>query len=238
MPLLLTETDVARLLDMPSCIAAIEQAFLRHDAGQIINHPRRRLHAPDGLFHTMEAVDLGAGRMAIKTYSSFRPRTRFLVLLYDATTGDLLAMIEADRLGQMRTGAATGAATRYMARETASVLALFGAGWQAESQALAVAHVRALREIRVYSRRADARAEFAARMSDQIGVDCFSANSPETALEGADIIVTATTSRTPVFDGNLLGLGAHVNAAGSNSLAKVEVDIATVMRSAVLSSIQ
>src|SRR5689334_15067588 len=124
MPLLLTEADVARLLDMRSCMDAVEQTFLRQDAGQVLNHPRRRLHAPDGLFHTMEAADLGAGRMAIKTYASFRPKSRFLVLLYDTANGDLLAMIEADRLGQMRTGAATGVATRYMARKDASVLAL------------------------------------------------------------------------------------------------------------------
>src|ERR1051326_8079691 len=204
MPLLLTEADVAKLLDMPSCIAAVEEAFRRQDAGQVMNHPRRRLHPPDGLFHTMEAADLGLGRMAIKTYASFRPKTRFLVLLYDISNGDLLALIEADRLGQMRTGAATGAATRYMAREDASVLALFGAGWQAESQALAVAAVRSLQQIRVYSRTAATREEFAARVGAQIGLECVPADSPGAALDGADIVVTATTSRTPVFDGGLL----------------------------------
>ena len=142
MPILLTEADVARLLDMPSCIEAVQDAFLRQDAGLVINHPRRRLHVSDGIFHTMQAVDVGLGRMVIKTYSSFRPKTRFLVLLFDAVNGDHLAMIEADRLGQMRTGAATAFATRFMATKNASVLALFGAGWQAESQLEAIAAVR------------------------------------------------------------------------------------------------
>jgi alanine dehydrogenase len=230
MPILLTEADVARLLDMPSCIDALEEAFRMQDAGQILNHPRRRLHVPDGIFHCMEAADLGLGRMAIKTYASFRAKTRFLVLLYDSHNGDLLAMIEADRLGQMRTGAATGVATRHMARADAGVLALFGAGWQAESQALAVACVRKLSRIRVFSRTAAAREDFAARLGAQTAIECVAVDSPRAALEDADIVVTATTSRTPVFDGGQLPLGAHVNAVGSNSLTRAEVDMTTVTR--------
>jgi ornithine cyclodeaminase/alanine dehydrogenase-like protein (mu-crystallin family) len=230
MPILLTEADVARLLDMPSCIEAVQEAFGRQDAGLVLNHPRRRLHMPDGIFHTMQAADMGLGRMAIKTYSSFRPKTRFLVLLYDAVNGDLLALIEADRLGQMRTGAATGVATKFMARQDAAVLALFGAGWQAESQALAVSAVRALNEIRVFSRTPEARQDFASRLNAQTGVECRAVDSPGAALEDADIVVTATTSRTPVFDGGLLPFGAHVNAVGSNSLTKAEVDMAAVTR--------
>src|SRR2546430_12198498 len=132
MSLLLTEADVAELLSMPDCIEAVEQAFRSQQAGEISNHPRRRLHVTDGTFHFMEAADLGLGRAAIKLYSSFRPKTRFLVLLYDTSSGDLLAMIEADRLGQMRTGAATGVASKYLARADASGLGLLGAGWQAE----------------------------------------------------------------------------------------------------------
>lgn len=232
MPILLTEADVARLLDMPACIEAVQQAFLRQDTGSVQNHPRRRLHLPDGIFHTMQAVDVGLGRMAIKTYSSFRPKTRFLVLLYDAANGDLLSLIEADRLGQMRTGAATGVATRFMARQDAAVLALFGAGWQAESQALAVSAVRTLREIRVFSRTPEARQDFASRLNTQTGVVCRAVDAPRAALEDADIVVTATTSRTPVFDGGLLPFGAHVNAVGSNSLTKAEIDLTAVTRSA------
>jgi alanine dehydrogenase len=234
MPLLLTESDVARLLDMPSCIQAVEAAFRRQDAGEVVNQPRRRVRAPEGMFHTMEAADLGLGRMAIKSYSSFRPATRFLVLLYDITTGDLLALIEADRLGQMRTGAATGVATRHMARRDASVLALFGAGWQAESQALAVAEVRPLKQVRVYSRTATKRSEFAARLGHRLGIECSPVDSPDEAIDGADIVVTATTAREPVFDGKRLAAGAHVNAVGSNALNRAEVDVATVSRASIV----
>jgi alanine dehydrogenase len=180
----------------------------------------------------MEAADLGLGRMAIKTYASFRPRTRFLVLLYDTTNGDLLAIIEADRLGQMRTGAATGVATKFLAREDARTLGLFGAGWQAETQALAVAAVRPLNRIQVYSRTSDRRAAFAERMAAQLGIEVVPVESSDAALAGADIVVTATTSRTPLFDGKLLAPGTHVNAVGSNMLSKSEVDITTVARAA------
>jgi alanine dehydrogenase len=230
--LLLTEQDVATLLTVPDCIAALEEALRRQDAGQVTNHPRRRLHAPDGAFHVMEAADLGLGRMAIKAYASFRPRTRFLVLLYDTASGDLLALIEADRLGQIRTGAATGVATKYMAREDARVLGLFGAGWQAETQALAVAAVRPLERIQVYSRTAESREAFAERVAGQLGIEVRPVRTPEEAVSGADIVVTATTARTPLFDGRLVEPGTHVNAVGSNSLGKAEVDITTVARAA------
>src|SRR5690348_9366013 len=128
MALLIREEDVAELLTMPDCIEAVEEAFRSQQTGSVSNHPRRRLHSPDGTFHFMEAADLDLGRAAIKAYASFRPKTRFLVLLYDTSSGDLLTMIEADRLGQMRTGAATAVAAKYAARADASVLGLFGAG--------------------------------------------------------------------------------------------------------------
>jgi ornithine cyclodeaminase/alanine dehydrogenase-like protein (mu-crystallin family) len=215
---------------MPPLITALEQAFMRQNAGQVVNHPRRRLFPPAGTFHFMEAADLGLGRAAMKAYASFRPRTRFLVLLYDTSNGDLLAMIEGDRLGQMRTGAATGVATKFLAREDSQTLALFGAGWQAGTQAEAVAAVRNLTEIRVYARNPESRGAFAATQSDRLAVNVVPVESPAAALDGADIVVTATNSRTPVFDGTNLAIGTHVNAVGSNMLSKAEVDIATVSR--------
>src|ERR1044071_7619077 len=136
----------------------------------------------------MESADLSLGRMAIKTYSSFRPSTRFLVLLYDSSNGDLLAIIEADKLGQMRTGAATGVATKYMAREDASVLGLIGAGWQAESQLEAVAAVRKLDRVLVYCRHADRRAEFATEMSSRLSLNIEPADSAEVVVRQSQII--------------------------------------------------
>jgi alanine dehydrogenase len=234
MPLLLTEADVTSLLEMRPLIAALEDGFKRQDSGRVSNHPRRRLHPPDGTFHFMEAADLGLGCAAIKAYASFRPKTRFLVLLYDTANGDLLAIIEADRLGQMRTGAATGVATKYLARNDAATLGLFGAGWQAETQALAVAAVRPLRRAQVYSRNADRRREFARQLGGLIEAEVVPVDTSAEALAGADIVVTATSSRVPVFDGTNLAPGTHVNAVGSNSLSKAELDITTVARAGLV----
>ncbi len=230
MALLLTEQDVATLLTVPDCMEAVEEAFKRQDAALVQNHPRRRLRVPNGILHAMEAADLGLGRMGLKVYTSFGARARFLVLLYDSSNGDLLALIEADRLGQIRTGAATGVATRYMAREDASVLGLLGAGWQAETQALAVAQARTLSRILVFSRTAEKRETFAERLTRQLGVAVEPVSSPEQAVTPADIVVTATTSRAPVLAGKWLRAGAHVNAIGSNSLARAEVDEEAVSR--------
>jgi ornithine cyclodeaminase/alanine dehydrogenase-like protein (mu-crystallin family) len=228
--LYLTEQDVESVLPMPDCIAAVEEAFRRQDLGAIINQPRRRLRVPNGILHCMEASDDDIGRMGLKVYTSFAPKVRFHVLLYDSTNGDLLAMIEADRLGQMRTGAATGVATKYMAREDAKTLGIFGAGWQAESQALAIAHVRKLDRVLVYSRTAEKRQSFADKLRAELGITCEAAESAEEVARNADIVVTATTSRTPVFNGEWLAPGVHVNAVGANSLGRAEIDIATVDR--------
>jgi len=227
--LLLRESDVASLLTMPDCLRAVEEAFRRQDAGLVQNHPRRRLRPPAGILHCMEAVDMGLGRMGLKVYTSYRAGTRFLVLLYDSASGELLAILEADRLGQMRTGAATGVAVRHMARADARSLGLIGAGWQAEAQALAVAEVRDLREARVFSRTPGNRARFAERMADRLGCPVIPVDSAVAAAE-CDIVVTATTSRTPVLEGSWLRQGTTVCAVGSNSLARAEIDRMVVAR--------
>jgi len=130
----------------------------------------------------------------------------------------------------MRTGAATGIATKHMARKDSSVLGLFGAGWQAQTQALAVSEVRSLSRILVYSRSPEKRREFAEQLGGLVSAKVVAADSPEQIMAEADIVVTATTSKTPVFDGSLLRPGTHVNAVGSNSLAKAEVDVTAVSR--------
>ncbi len=224
----LTEKDVTLLLGMPDCISALEDAFRRQAAGRVENLPRRRLHPPAGMMHCMEAADLGIGRMGLKVYTSFAPKARFLVLLFDCTNGDLLATIEADKLGQVRTGAATGVATKYMAREDASILGIFGTGWQAETQAEAVAAVRKLARILVYSRDPQHRSRFAEAMSNRLNIEVAPANTPDELVIQSNILVTATSARSPVFDGSKIKPGTHVNAVGSNSLAKSEVDVATV----------
>jgi ornithine cyclodeaminase/alanine dehydrogenase-like protein (mu-crystallin family) len=175
--------------------------------------------APRKAFSTAWRLPISESREWVsKSIPPFRERL-------DSETGELLAVSEADRLGQMRTGAATGVATRYMARPDARRLCLFGSGWQAESQALAIAEVRDLERVAVYSRTPEKRRAFAEAIAPRLRVPVVPAESAEAVMDGADIVVTATSSRIPVFPGSLLRPGMHVNVVGSNSLAKAEIDI-------------
>ncbi|HZO87028.1 MAG TPA: ornithine cyclodeaminase family protein [Chthonomonadaceae bacterium] len=235
MALYLTEKDVTQLLTMPEAVRALEAIFRRAANGEAINQPRRRLFMPQGTYHTMVAADLGLRTFGIKTYASFPPQTRFLFLLYDAQNGDLLSLMEADKLGQVRTGAASGVATRYLAKPDGPLrLGIYGTGWQAQSQLEAVAAVREVSGIVVYSRNEAHRAAFCQEMTDRLGLPVTPVSHPEAAAEGQDVVITATSAREPVLRGEWLSPGAHVNAIGSNQLTRREVDEETIRRSAVV----
>jgi ornithine cyclodeaminase/alanine dehydrogenase-like protein (mu-crystallin family) len=186
------------------------------------------------MLHLMAAALPAANALGLKAYTTIRGQARFHFWLYELTTGALLAVMEANRLGQRRTGAASGVATRHLALTEAATLGLFGAGWQAESQLEAVCAVRDIREARVYSRSAERREAFAARMSASLGVAVRTVEEPRAAVEGAEIVTTATSSREPVLLGEWLEPGMHLNVVGSNSLLKREVDDAAVERADVL----
>src|SRR5262249_16676988 len=151
---------------------------------------------------------------------------QFVVSLYDGKTGALLSLIQADWLGRMRTGAASGVATRYMARPDASEVGLYGSGHQAQTQLMAVCRVRRVRQVKVYNPSEERRAAFARERSERCQVEVVPVARPELAAEGNDIIITATTSRDPVLHGAWVAQGAHVNAVGSNYLGRAEVDSA------------
>jgi alanine dehydrogenase len=234
MALLLREHHVTELLDMETAIAAVEDG-LRHQAeGKATVRPRYRVATPVSQLHVMSAGDRELGVFGLKTYTVSRKGARFLVLLYESETGDLLAMIEADRLGQMRTGAASGVATKYMSRESSDSVGIFGTGWQAESQLKAVCAVRPINSIKAYSRDPERREAFSRRMSSMLRVEVTPASTPEEAVRGRAIIITATSARGPVFDGSLVEPGTHVNAVGSNFLSKSEIDVETVRRAGVI----
>ncbi|MBI2940645.1 MAG: ornithine cyclodeaminase family protein [Chloroflexi bacterium] len=232
MALYLTEQEVTALLDMPTALDAVETALREHGNGTATNRPRQRVRAAAGILHAMVGGITTIGAMGLKAYTTFRPAgARFLVLLYDAATGDLLSLMQADRLGQMRTGAASGIATKYMARPNATTVGLFGAGWQAQSQVEAICQVRPIREVRVVGRDPERRDAFCREMSARLGVEVRPARSAEEAVCGVDVVVTATNARQPVFDGEWLEPGVHVNAMGSNDLSRREIDVETVRRS-------
>lgn len=233
MTLLLTESDVESVLDFPSVIESVEQAFRQQAEGLATNHARRRVMTPSSGLNVMFAGAPEMGSMGLKAYSISRSGARFYVMLFDASTGELLAIVQADRLGQMRTGAASAVATRHLARPDARTLGIYGAGWQAEAQLEAIACVRDLERVVVYSRTGESRRVFAERMSERTGLEVEPTSSVEEPA-AQDIVVTITSSREPVLRGEWLSPGSHVNAAGSNFLYKSEIDRDTVRRSSLV----
>jgi len=230
MAILLRESDIERLLAMPRAIELIERVHREYSTGNAIDVPRERSRLPKAALHILQGAVPGSNVFGYKAYTSSREGVRFLVYAFDAQNGRLDAVIEADRMCMMRTGAAGGVAAKWLSRPDAKVVGLFGSGWQAEGQLEALAVVRKLERVKVFSRTAEKVAKFCARMAGKLSLDVVPAASPEDAVRGSDIVVTITTSATPVFDGEWLAPGTHVNAAGSNSLLRREIDEATVRK--------
>jgi len=235
MPLYLTEQDVTQLLTMQDVLAAVEGVFKAQATGDATNEPRRRVRARGATLHVMSGAVAHLGLFGLKAYAVARGKARFHVSLYDAVSGELLALVEADRLGQMRTGAASGVATKYLACQEARVVGVYGAGWQARSQLAAVCAVREIHTVLVYSRSAEHRERFCAEMGAELQVKNITpVEQPEAAADGADIVITITTSREPVLEGAWLKHGAHVNAAGSNSILRCELDDDVIRRASFI----
>lgn len=234
MALLLTEKDVTELLDVDTAIAAVEEVLRDQAEGSATNRPRYRVAMPASQLHVMAGGDTRLGVTGLKVYTASRKGARFLVLLYDAESGDMLAMVEADRLGQMRTGAASGVATRHMANETADTLGIFGTGWQAESQLIGVCAVRKIKSIKVYGRNAERCEAFARKMTSLLKTEVAPAESPEETVRNRSIVITATSAREPVLKGEWIEPGTHLNVIGSNFLYKSEVDVETIKRASII----
>lgn len=242
MALVLREDDVRAVLTMPEVVDVLDAAFRRHATGDAANRPRSRIVLPEarGVLHVLSAYVPGqpghpemegAGLVGLKTYTASSTGVRFLVLLSSAADGRLLAIVEADWLGQMRTGAASGLATRYLAREDARIVGLLGTGGQARTQVQAMCAVRPIERFLVFGRDADRLRAFCDEMSKQTGVAMEPVAHAEAAVQPADIVVTATTAREPIVFGAWLRPGTHVNAMGSNWHNRREVDGETVERS-------
>ena len=236
MALFLSEDDVAKLLPMNECINVLEEAFLHSSNGKTDIQPRSRIRMPNGFFHFMAAADADHGVFGYKAYPSFTGTggSKFLVMLYDYESGELLACLESGRLGQIRTGAASGLATKYMAKGNVGTVGVIGSGFQARSQLEAICAVRDINQVKIFSRREDRRNDFAGRMSERLQVDIIPVATSEECVSDSDIIVTITSSRDPVFNGDALKNGSHVNAAGSNHWMRAEIDEKTVTRSSLI----
>src|SRR5487761_25702 len=229
--LLLMEADVESLLTSAVASVAIEDAFRRLADGSAQFHSRQRLHLPGNAYlHYMAAADGTGGYMGMKIYTSARAGLRFLVPLFRAKTGELLALMEASYLGQMRTGAASGVATKLLARADARTVGIIGTGFQARTQLEAVAAVREIESIRAFGRDTERRERFAREMSEKLGVPVEAVASAEEAVRDADIVITSTTASKPVLEGRWLRAGMHINAIGANFPEKAELDADAVNR--------
>jgi len=231
MALLLREADVGALLTMDDVLAAVDQGFRALGEGQAVNQPRTRSITSGGALNVMHAAVPALGVMGVKTYAVTPRGARFMAILYRLEDGEAVMLVEADRLGQIRTGAASGVATKYLARAEAGALGVIGAGWQARSQVQAIARVRPIALVKVHSRSEERREAFAEEMTAELGAQVVATDSAEEAVEGVDIVVTITPSREPVLRGAWLRPGMHVNAAGSNSASRQEIDVEAVRRS-------
>ncbi len=222
MALQLTEADVERLLSPAGAIEAVEDSFRRLADGRIVNRPRYRVPLEGGFLAVMSAVDSERGLACVKTYQGLGESVSFVVVLFDH--GETRAVIEADRLGQLRTGAASAVAARYLARPGARTLGVIGCGWQARSQVACIREaLPGIEETVAYCR------------SDK-GLKAFCKEVGATAGEshrdpaGCDVVVTITTSRDPVLRGEWLRPGTLICAAGANHPRSRELDNAVLER--------
>ena len=226
MPLYLTEANVNSLLVPADALEAVEGCFLRLAAGVVENRPRERLPLEEGSFAVMAAVDRELELAGIKTYAWLPGGTPFVVVLVDTRRAELAGVIEADKLGQLRTGAASGVAAKYLARAGATSLGVLGCGWQARSQVACIREaLPGIERVVAYCLTPERLAEFCQETGAEPGE---SHRDPA----GCDVVVTVTTSRDPVLRGEWLRDGTLVCAVGANYPSARELDNVVLDRAA------
>ena len=244
MVLILSRKDLEAVMTMKETIEVVEHAFRELTMGTARMPTRVGLTVFDkaGWMGVMPAYLSGIGSLAAKIVAVFEdnpskhnlPTVLATLTLNDASTGYPLAFMEGTYITAMRTGAAGGVAAKYLARKDAKTVGIFGTGVQARTQLLAVNEVRDVEKVYAFDILANQSRKFAEEMSKAIGVDIKTVNSPEIIVKKSEIIVTATTSRTPVFDGKLLKQGTQINAIGSFRPDARELDDNAILRSKVV----
>jgi len=217
-PLYLTEADVASLVTPADAVPVIEESFRRLAAGEVDNQPRIRLSTGEGSLALMGAADRGLGYAGVKTYTA-AAKAVFVVVLFAIESSECVAVIEANLLGQLRTGAASGVAAKHLARAGARRLGVLGCGFQAETQVACIrAAVPSLEHVVAFCRTEEKLDAFCERVGAE------AAETHREAADGADVVVTATTSKDPVLRGEWLRDGALVCAIGANHPSRRELD--------------
>jgi ornithine cyclodeaminase/alanine dehydrogenase-like protein (mu-crystallin family) len=234
MTLFLTESDVCELLPMERALECVEASFVEQGNDRAINRSRERILLPQVSLHYMAGALPESQHLGMKIYTVTRQDFRFIVLLFDAVSGRLLSLMQADHLGRIRTGAASGIATKYLARPDASRVGLMGTGRQARTQLQAIAQVRKLSGVKAFGRDKNRLQGFCHEMSEELGVPVEPASSAEEATRFGEIVCTATTAQQPVVAGECLQPGAHLNAIGANMANRRELDDEAIRRSTLI----
>lgn len=243
MPLLLSKENVIEILEMADCMDVVEKAFAEMASGTAVLPLRINITPPDGLALYMPAYLKKMGALACKVVTVYKnnpakhglPTTIGKVLLQNPETGEVICIMDGGYLTAVRTGAASGVATRYLAREDKGQTAgIFGAGVQARMQLWAVKLARDIGKAYVYDLSAEAVEKFIGDMSKQLDLEIIKAGSPDQILEEADIICTATSSPTPIFDGDKVKIGTHINGIGSHTPKARELNTAIIQRSKLI----
>ncbi|MCI0844019.1 MAG: ornithine cyclodeaminase family protein [Chloroflexi bacterium] len=234
MTLFLKDEDVAQCVTMDAMLEAIESMQHEYGDGQAHNMTRRKIIAESGMLSVMGGGLFHQGLLGVKTYTVVKGAYSFQVSLYDANTGELLLYAQANRLGQLRTGATTGVAVKHLANPEDATVGIIGTGGQAATQLEAVSKVRGIKKIKAFSRTQDRREEFARRMTDAMGVEVSAAASNEDAVRDCDIVICIAANMEPVVEGAWLKDGSTVIGAGPTTWRAREVDEATLKRAGKL----
>lgn len=230
MTLLLSENEVKELITMKQTLGWVEESFVQLANVEAHNEPRTRIRLAGGFFHLMSAASYVDGVVGLKAYATTSGGSQYVVQLFDAHNGQLLAIVGADLLGQIRTGAVSGIASKYLSRSNSHTVGLLGAGKQAFPQLEAVCAVRNITQVNVFSRDSERRQQFAHEAAERLDIEVKARGSAEEVVRGADIVITITSSREPVVVGDWLQEGVCVLAAGSNHWMRRELNDTAIER--------
>jgi len=234
MALFLKDEDVAQCVTMDAMLEAIESMQRQYGDGQAHNMTRRKIIADSGMLSVMGGGLFHQGLLGVKTYTVVKGAYSFQVSLYDANTGELLLYTQANRLGQLRTGATTGVAVKHLANPEDATVGIIGTGGQAPTQLEALSKVRGIKKIKAYSRTQERREEFARRMTDTMGVEVSAVTSNEDAVRDCDIVLCIAATMDPVVEGSWLKDGSTLIGAGPTTWRAREVDEAVITRAGKL----
>ncbi len=233
--LYINEQTASSLLTMDDALRLVEETFTSFAEGKSFSMTRQRMRIRKGALHMLPGCIPYKNVIGFKAYTSFRAGLIFKVHLYDAETGSPLAVIDANEIGRLRTGAASGIASKYMAKKDSRTVFIFGGGFQAEAQLEAVCKTTSVKDVYVMTRKIENAQNFAEKMSKSLGINVIPTQNLEEDLKKADIIITITTAVKPLFDHTMLNpKGVHINAAGSNALIRAEVPEKTIEAAEVL----